>query len=65
MTPQPRKADQSSLKALWSGGTAWNWRRAWREWLSQAAESGIPSLSQFARRLSKYCRGISRVRWSM
>ncbi len=57
---------KASLKALWSGGTAWNWRRAWREWLSQAAESGIPSLMQFARRLSKYWRGIiSRVRWPM
>lgn len=57
---------KASLQALWSGGTAWNWRRAWREWLSQAAESGIPSLMQFARRLSKYWRGIiSRVRWPM
>lgn len=56
----------AELKALWSPTTAWGWRSAWKQWLRLAAESEIPALKQFARRLKGYWRGIlSRVRWPM
>ena len=57
---------KAQLKALWMATTAWEWRRAWRQWMAHAQQSGIPALIQFARRLSGYWRGIvSRVRWPM
>lgn len=57
---------KAELKALWSPTTVWGWRSAWKQWLRLAAESEIPALKQFARRLKEYWRGIlSRVRWPM
>ena len=57
---------KAQLKALWAATTAWNWRRAWKQWMAHAQQSGIPALIQFARRLGGYWRGIvSRVRWPM
>lgn len=57
---------KAELKALWSPATAWGWRSAWKQWLRLAAESAIPALKQFAKRLKSYWRGIlSRVRWPM
>jgi transposase len=57
---------KEQLKALWTVPTAWEWRRAWTQWMSHASESRIPALMQFARRLRGYWRGIvSRVRWPM
>lgn len=57
---------KAELKALWSPTTAWGWRSAWKQWLRLAAESAIPALTQFAKRLKSYWRGIlSRVRWPM
>lgn len=57
---------KSSLKAIWSARTAWAWRTGWKEWMRQAAQSGIAPLISFAKRLSGYWRGIvSRVRWPM
>ena len=57
---------KAGLKALWDAQTGWAWRRAWKDWLAQAKESGIESLARFAKRLSGYWRGIlSRVRWPM
>lgn len=54
------------LKSLWRAACPWQWRRLWRDWLSQARESQIPALMQFAARLQPYWRGIlSRVRWPM
>ncbi|WP_198391573.1 transposase, partial [Burkholderia ubonensis] len=45
---------------------AWQWRRAWRNWLAQARASGIEPLQRFANKLAAYWRGIlSRVRWPM
>lgn len=57
---------KAQLKALWTAATAWDWRRAWKQWMAHAQQSCIPALIQFARRLSGYWRGIvSRVRWPM
>ncbi len=57
---------KEQLKALWTAATAWQWRRAWTQWMSHARESQIPSLMHFARNLRGYWRGIvSRVRWPM
>lgn len=57
---------KAQLKTLWTCGSAWQWRTAWRQWLRHAQESQIPALMQFAKRLSGYWRGIlSRVRWPM
>lgn len=57
---------KAQLKALWTASTAWDWRRAWKQWMAHAQQSCIPALIQFARRLSGYWRGIvSRVRWPM
>lgn len=57
---------KAQLKTLWTAGSAWQWRAAWRQWLRHAQESQIPALMQFAKRLSSYWRGIlSRVRWPM
>ncbi|MEJ7746125.1 MAG: ISL3 family transposase [Luteimonas sp.] len=57
---------KEQLKALWMAATAWQWCRAWTQWMSHARESRIPALEQFARRLRGYWRGIvSRVRWPM
>jgi transposase len=57
---------KTGLKALWSVPSAWAWRRAWKDWLAQARESGLPPLIRFANRLAGYWRGIlSRVRWPM
>src|SRR5690606_37728518 len=57
---------KEQLKALWAAPTAWAWRRAWKQWLRHARESGIPSLMHFARCLQPYWRGIvARVRWPM
>lgn len=57
---------KEQLKSLWCAATAWAWRRAWRQWLRHAWESGIPALIHFARCLRPYWRGIiSRVRWPM
>ena len=54
------------LKSLWNAPGPWQWRRLWKDWLGQAAESQIPALMQFAARLQPYWRGIlSRVRWPM
>ncbi len=57
---------KEQLKALWNVPTAWAWRRAWKQWLRHARESGIPTLMHFAKCLRPYWRGIlSRVRWPM
>lgn len=57
---------KAQLKALWSCNTAWEWRRAWKQWMAHAQQSGIAALIVFARRLSGYWRGIvTRVRWPM
>jgi transposase len=57
---------KASLKELWQPSSAWQWRRAWKSWLSMANDSKIEALSSFARRLRAYWRGIvSRVRWPM
>jgi transposase len=57
---------KSSLKAIWSAPSAWDWRRAWNDWMRQARESGIEPLMRFAKRLAPYWRGVlSRVRWPM
>lgn len=57
---------KEQLKALWNATTAWSWRNAWKQWLQDASESGIPALVHFARCLRPYWRGIlSRVRWPM
>lgn len=57
---------KAELKALWSNDTAWGWRKAWKQWMAHAKQSGIASLVQFAKRLNGYWRGIlSRVRWPM
>ena len=57
---------KDQLKALWNAPTAWAWRRAWKQWLRHARESGIPALIHFAKCLRPYWRGIlSRVRWPM
>ena len=57
---------KAQLKALWMATTAWDWRRAWKQWMDHAGQSHIPALTQFARRLRGYWRGIlSRVRWPM
>lgn len=56
----------AQLKALWTATCPWEWRRAWRQWMGQAQQSGIQALAQFAKRLRPYWRGIiSRVRWPM
>lgn len=57
---------KEQLKALWHVPAAWAWRRAWKQWLRHAMESGIPALMHFAKCLRPYWRGIlSRVRWPM
>ena len=57
---------KTTLKELWEPTSAWQWRRAWKTWLSMADESGIEPLQRFARRLKGYWRGIvARVRWPM
>lgn len=54
------------LRSLWNAPDPWQWRRLWKDWLGQAADSQIPALMQFASRLQPYWRGIlSRVRWPM
>jgi transposase len=54
------------LRGLWNMPCPWQWRRLWKDWLGQAADSNIPALMQFAARLRPYWRGIlSRVRWPM
>lgn len=54
------------LKSLWNAPSPWQWRRLWKDWLGQAADSQIPALMQFATKLRPYWRGIlSRVRWPM
>lgn len=57
---------KAELKTLWEPDSPWQWRRAWKTWLAQARESGLPSLVRFANRLAGYWRGIlARVRWPM
>ncbi|WP_198390543.1 transposase, partial [Burkholderia ubonensis] len=57
---------KSVLKELWQSMTAWQWHRAWRNWLAQARVSGIEPLQRFANKLAAYWRGIlSRVRWNL
>lgn len=57
---------KASLKELWQPTSAWQWRGAWRTWLTMARESGIEPLQKFAKRLKMYWRGIvARVRWPM
>ncbi len=54
------------LKSLWRASCPWQWRRAWRDWLSLAQDSQIPALMHFATKLRPYWRGIlARVRWPM
>lgn len=54
------------LRSLWNVPCPWQWRRLWKDWLGQAADSQIPALGQFAAKLRPYWRGIlSRVRWPM
>lgn len=54
------------LKSLWRASCPWQWRRLWKNWLTQAADSQIPALMHFASKLRTYWRGIvSRVRWPM
>jgi len=57
---------KDSLKELWNATSAWQWRRAWRNWMTMAHSSDIVPLRQFAKKLSGYWRGIlARVRWKM
>jgi len=57
---------KEQLKALWNAPTAWAWQRAWKQWLRDARESGIPALMHFAKCLQPNWRGIvARVRWPM
>lgn len=57
---------KASLKELWHATSAWQWRKAWRTWLSMARNSEIEPLEKFANRLANYWRGIvARVRWPM
>lgn len=57
---------KASLKELWFARSAWEWRAAWKTWMSMAHESGIAPLQKFARKLKAYWRGIvARVRWPM
>ncbi|WP_374359432.1 ISL3 family transposase [Pseudoduganella danionis] len=57
---------KASLKELWHATSAWQWRKAWRTWLSMARSSDIEPLKRFANRLANYWRGIlARVRWPM
>jgi transposase len=54
------------LKSLWRATCPWQWRRLWKDWQTQASDSQITALEQFAKRLRPYWRGIvSRVRWPM
>ncbi len=56
---------KEQLKALWTPPSAWQWRRAWTQWMAHASKSRIPALMRFARGLG-YWRGIvSPVRWPM
>lgn len=57
---------KASLKELWQPSTPWQWRRAWRNWLTMAYDSQIEPLRKFANKLKAYWRGIlARVRWPM
>jgi transposase len=57
---------KAALKELWQPSSAWQWLRAWKDWLRMARESGIEPLRKFANKLQPYWRGIaSRLRWSM
>lgn len=57
---------KSELKELWQANDPWQWRRAWKNWLAMAANSGIEPLKHFARKLAPYWRGIlARTRWPM
>lgn len=57
---------KSELKELWQASDPWQWRRAWKNWLAMAANSGVEPLKQFARKLAPYWRGIlARTRWPM
>jgi transposase len=57
---------KASLKELWQATSGWQWRQAWRTWLSMARDSDIEPLRKFANKLSHYWRGIlARVRWPM
>ena len=49
---------KASLKELWHATSAWQWRKAWRAWLSMARSSDIEPLKRFANRLANYWRGI-------
>jgi transposase len=54
------------LRSLWNVACPWHWRRLWKDWLGQAADSQIPALMQFAAKLQPYWRGmLCRVRWPM
>ena len=57
---------KASLKELWFASSAWQWRKAWRTWLTMAHSSEIEPLRKFASKLKNYWRGIvARVRWPM
>ena len=57
---------KASLKELWFASSAWQWRKAWRTWLTMAHSSEIEPLRKFASKLKNYWRGIvARVRWTM
>lgn len=57
---------KASLKDLWQPMTAWQWRAAWKNWLTMARTSNIDPLKRFANKLAPYWRGIlARVRWPL
>ena len=57
---------KDELKQLWNCSDPWQFRRSWRQWHEHCQQSGIACLQRFAKKLSKYWRGIlSRVHWPM
>lgn len=49
---------KAELKEIWYAPTVGEAARRWKTWLRFALDSQIPALVQFAKRLSKYRRGI-------
>lgn len=57
---------KDELKQLWNCSDPWQFRRSWRQWHEHCQQSGVACLQRFAKKLSKYWRGIlSRMRWPM
>lgn len=49
---------KEGLKDIWKSHSVWDAYRKWKEWYSQVHEATIPALTQFARKLKPYFRGI-------